>query len=495
MIRIQILVLLFVTRAYDSVLHTLEKIKWKLSSPKLLCYLEDLDFHRRTTVENAETQPIGISRMLPFFKWYERISTTYMVYVIVRSLIFFFGLSNKFGLTRPPHCYLLGNFITIRAFNGIVGPLYAVFHVGYRILEGNRNYHPNIVMFTLQSDKTITDFYKGKITNEYLRYIMCYPVVYKSRLMFKNRSNRLPRSRKILLNHIAENNFTCIVTFTLLTIIIVPLVVQDILTYEGYLYRYPNCALDVLDKQSITSWSMNWSRHRLIALVFDLVENTLLWVDSGLAVLSVASFTYLLHYDIILYWYLLYEKLLRLENELKLNHLIIYQSFSPNCHCPYSKFEKQINEIQWEYADFFYQIRAVSSFNASVIFWAIFVWFCYLAVIYYMDFLQSGDVLLIIGLLLSYAPAMLSIYMTALFSLTMLMRKSYAVICSIMAYDRSKYKRNFIKILELHKPPVINYIPFHQYPTPPITYLTVAGWSISIFLILSSLFNNPINNT
>lgn len=64
---------------------------------------------------------------------------------------------------------------------------------------------------------------------------------------------------------------------------------------------------------------------------------------------------------------------------------------------------------------------------------------------------------------------------------------TYPNICSLMAWDYSRHKHNFIEILDYFNRKRTCYTIYRNYPVTTTFYLTIIGYSFSFFFILGSI--------
>lgn len=151
--------------------------------------------------------------------------------------------------------------------------------------------------------------------------------------------------------------------------------------------------------------------------------------------------------------------------------------------------ENLIYVLQAELADFFKQIEQVDVIVSDVLSAAFLIWFSTFALITYSTLTKSmvGNPY---GIRFIQAIGFSAISVTSLMLLTLNhhTNKSYETICSIMAYDRSKFKKQFLKIIEFYtKRNCSSYTLFHSYPFLATTYLTAVAWNFSCATIVENL--------
>lgn len=345
------------------------------------------------------------------------------------------------------------------------------------------------------------------VHEHFLRHLMCYEVQKDRRILFKLRPNRTLEARRKLAGWLTRCIIVSMFSYSLLATLFGPAIFLVGLSDFRYAQIYPGCCpkLDHLVAQKqLHFWSFTLTGHRLYALVCDQLENFCLWVDTGVEVAFVVLLTYLMHYDVLLYWKHLHTRLESvLERVRHEQHLVelgtgrASLSEGPRLSGKLSNLgslvsESEIDELQFEIFDFFRQVEKVDQFISSVITTTIIIWLTSSAWLTYAFLVQYDEEYpLILKLTQSVVFLVLTIGTNELGKLHRCCLKSHRLIWSILAQPRPdpKAQQRFIRVLEFFKERNrTTYTLFHRYPYQGTTYLTVIGWSISWFFVAYSLF-------
>lgn len=176
---------------------------------------------------------------------------------------------------------------------------------------------------------------------------------------------------------------------------------------------------------------------------------------------------------------------------LELRHNTIrLSSSSTSSSSSSSGFDQAIFELQSEIKDFFDQISTADEFYSTFLTAYIIIWFCTRSALsYYSLKVTKLDVPIAVHMLQVFNFCLMSFLSWNAFQLHGACIRTCRLMCSLMAFDQSRYKKGFAKILDFycnHKK--CGYTLFHQYPYTPTTYLSIIGWSFSCFFIIHSLF-------
>lgn len=167
-----------------------------------------------------------------------------------------------------------------------------------------------------------------------LRFSMCYQVHYGNQLYFRLRPNRTRQARQMLIDQAATSFAIATIIFALLFVFYSVYLFLMNMSDWRYVSVYPGCTerLDRLYSQGkLSSYSISLGRHRLVALLVDVVENAFVWIDCALSIVFVPTFAYLLNYDLLLYWHSLNAKLERALERTRARDLLqleLYQNWS-----------------------------------------------------------------------------------------------------------------------------------------------------------------------
>jgi len=157
---------------------------------------------------------------------------------------------------------------------------------------------------------------------------------------------------------------------------------------------------------------------------------------------------------------------------------------------PVFAMEESIYYLQSEIRDFFSQVESCDHFISMVLTCVVFVWLLTFAGLSYSA--QSNKQLTLpiqIHIIQLYHLSGFVFCSAVALELHRKCLRTYTRICSLMAYDQSKHKKSFFKILEFFtKRKRTMYTIFRQYPYSPTTFLSIIGWTFSCYFIMESLF-------
>lgn len=494
--------------------------------------------HQTAQLEKQEDKRATIGRYDSILKvpklilWYEKWATYSSTLVLIKFLLPLESIITYLFDPKqmPAKCYIPGRVFLfyspeLRSSVGPIAFILALSHMNWRWIQKGRfrPYTSNVVTFLLEDDEAIRQQYEMisggynpmnynlEFHEIYLRNIMSYPVQLEGRyIRYKLRANRSLEARSILIDKLNRDSIIVWILFIgMMIVIIVPLQLIG-LTDIWYINNYPGCAPEMEKyynddaKGQMGLWSFTSNRHRLLMMIFDFYESIPVLLDSLTAITFLLGYAYIINYDLILCWRLMNDRLELLMDELKWNWLIEREMLDVTGnnrakHCfkltnfdySQSKLDSdslvdRINDIQMEICDCFKQIGSADMLISEVITSAILFWFISFIIIgYYSNFMNFSY---IIRFAQSYGFMTITLISYNLMSLHKSTKKSYGIICSCMAYDKSKYKRQFIKVLEFYIGYKHSaYTILHQYPFVPNTYLTIVGWTFSCATIARNL--------
>lgn len=494
---------------------------------------------------------------IPFFRYYQIFSSTIMVYVLLKAILPAAFLRETFNFSQPSQCYALGRFRIFHFEADEIANMFCIYHLIWRAAQylNRRCLKIDLIMFLLQEEQAIRNQFKltgesyavgpSRVANisvqeRFLSSIMYYPVKYKTYTCYKIRPNRTELARARLIERVAEFTMTTVTIYLFAFCCFFPGAAYAVLNDYHYLSSYPGCDpyLEHLNATNqINPWfSVTFTKHRLAALVADLLQNLVIWLDSGAAMILVLPMSYTLNHDLLIYCKHLYNKLenalylLRLDKfqiddlrtlrrepksdgvtpfrspeKIKLNRsrgvsLGLNQcsyGYSKTCRDPFldglhtvsrqTEIDRLIYQIQAELCDFFYQIESVDMLVSDIMTHAIFVWLATFAYTTYLTISEDKDMAIKVVQGLGFV----GFTVVSLF-LVRLPRRNKAfhrIICSIAALDQSPYKKGFLEILEFYRSRNLSaYTLFHYYPYYTTTYLSIVGYTLSCISIISSLF-------
>lgn len=499
----------------------------------------------------------GFPPKATFVKYYHRVSSCYMVYVIIRNILRYQDfLSSSLGLELPTHCYLPGQFRLFSTEATRFGLLLCTYHQLWRFLFRyfpRKKFRSDMIAFLLQDDQILERQYQtaGKCytfaeglylspRDRYVRSLMYYEVQHPTKSLYRLRPTRTRLAKQELVHELSVCSLFSLSIFFILFCIIFPPTAYAVFNDKHYVQSYPKCypQLDEWNREGLldVALSITMKNHRIYALLFDVLENFILWMDSGFALFLVMSIAYNLNCDVILYSSYLHRRLeetlyrLRLETALleadeemdqlsdgrmfqrdfnakgplidRRRHLSIYPAQSPNFSksvVPISRLgESQglknlIFEVQAETFDFFYQVEIIDLIVSDLMTCATLIWTFTFALVTYSSLVNKDVNDSQIGPQFIQAMGFGTFSFSSFFLLQLNRRtgRSYRTLCSLMAHDRSEHKKRFIEVLEFYKGHNCStYTLLHLFPFYPTTYLTIVGWTFSCFIIVEKLFRD-----
>lgn len=401
----------------------------------------------------------------------------------------------------------------------------------------------------LQHGSQISDGGRDDSYQQLLCQLMCYRMHHRSGISYKLRPNRTKKARSILRERIAKTTLLIGTLFAIAAIIVTTVIIASVARDKRYLRAYPNCNLRLKklnEEGKVGEWSVTVDAHHLWSGIADGLENGIIWIDSGLAISFVMLLAYLLNYDLLIYWRLLHSKIIETLNETLASYLlrngpqldltlgppdtssyrgpIGIQSilnephawsvlhYCNNCvakprfpiklrrkmtkSVPNFKLDYLVLDTQSEIQDFFHEIKRVDMFVSDILTFSLLIWlltftlYGEISLTYYFSS-RKADIPFII--LAAQVIAFFAVFVAShyLLELNRCCMRSYQAICSLMAYDRSRHRRKFIKILEFYTEHHRSYYTlFQQHPYSATTFLSIIGWSVSCFLVFDGLFRN-----
>ena len=384
-----------------------------------------------------------------------------------------------------------------------------------------------------------------------LRQVMCYKVGgvrsgLSFRFSFRFRPNRSERSHRHLVGVMAILNSASCIFFGSCYLLVGLIILAKILDDRHYLAAYPHCdpQLEQLNWQTDpAAWSLTpaSSTHHLLALLADFCENWFIWLDSGLALAIILPLVYVLNYDLLLYWRHLHRKIeltlaavrsrqladfgrpsggrlgqmasmatteqahrslrypaddghFRRPPSLLFSRRLLNASHSSASEV--SGPDEPIADLQAQIADFFHQIKKVGVFISDFLTVTVILWATVCLVYSYHLIATRSAALrpekfqfpLAILTIQAFIFVGMSLISWHLLRLHRLCLRSYPLVCSLMALDTSRYKRNFPRVLDhFINRKSSTFLLLRQYPYMPATYISIIGWSISCVFLIDSL--------
>lgn len=286
-------------------------------------------------------------RMFLWFKIYAIISTSFMIYLGLRSSLL--EALPRLETDHGVHCYLVGRFLMpfYPPMSKTICNITAISHLVWRSVELalKRQLKLNMIFYMIQSESSIqrqlqlfgaehTDTRLSALYSQahltkldlLLHKILYYAVRHKSQIIFKLRPNRTAKSRRQLTDEIARCSLVCLLSYQLLFVLFAAPIIIELLRDSRYVAEYPGCdpELDRLARgNKLDHWSITVTLHRIYAFLFDLLVNVIVWSDTAFALFLVIGLAYLINYDTLIYWRHLDASLGRLINKIELDRQIV----------------------------------------------------------------------------------------------------------------------------------------------------------------------------
>jgi hypothetical protein len=328
-----------------------------------------------------------------------------------------------------------------------------------------------------------------------MRDIMSYQVASAANITNKLRPNRGPEACRNLRYRLAYVSVVNSIILVPIVIVITLVIATSIFNHERYIQDYPGCDIELEQlhrEHGLATWRW-WHRltsHESIAIAFDILENYVLWAETGLAYFSILPYASIINYDLKLYWAGLHRKIERLmrlasgQNGIGVKHQSSQTYSSPGITNYQYKWDSAIFELQMEFVDFMAELRRHNSFMTDLISAALSIWFVFFAFITHNTIGASVPIEFI--LLLSLVFIVLTGVWYTLLTLHRHCLRTYPLLCSLMALDQSRYKKQFVEILDYYGKQQTCYTIYRTYPMTTTTYLTIVGYSFSCFFLLCS---------
>lgn len=476
----------------------------------------------------------GIANLSRLSEWQQRISTVWLIFCLIKCtlpVLLTKPIELLFGskLRLPAQCYLLGRFVVgVNAGSEVAGAGLSSSLLAWRFFQHHlmRPYVLSSVMFMLHTDRDISKFHKlmkkieqgkrephcGEAPDghyEYLRdQIMCYKVIKKGSIFYRLRPNRTLEAKQDLNKLLVTFSMLCITSTSLVALIFVAQFSATVLSDKFYLDRYPGCSPG---HQFDGTWSTTFTWHRCIALVFDMVENMIVWGDGAGALLASLSLDLLINFDLLVYWHYLdnklratFQQVLEHREQFGTRDKLLHRSsiaLTPVEYHSYllstGKLNESILELQAELVDLFAEYKRADMFASDINTASVGVWLQSVAVMgtmainnYLIHHRVSSQTIL-------FALIQLGSFIILTFATSYMLRmqqnclKSYTIICSLMAYDQSPYRLNFRRLIDLytvkqrHHYTILQHIPYSR-----AKFLSIVVWSMSIFLVCDKIFRS-----
>lgn len=464
---------------------------------------------------------------------YDNLMASYTYYALAKQLIPInrvLGMFLAIDSSKPQFCYIPGRFVMAPSLVGYSTVCFCLIHLGNRIYHGfAKPPIANLPLFLLQEGAQLNANYRNFLTRydcnlenqstgmqEFFRYIKCYQVKFGSYKMYRLRPNRSPETLNRLAKFYAFVTGAALLSSLTILLIIAAVIVAYIIMDLNYLRMYPGCDETIMrlhEEGKLSEWSITLTPRRFLVVLLDTIENMAIWFETDLIVLVIFPFVLLINYDLMIYWASVGRKVQRLEQRLSLEQLKTDLSPSEAKHLDllrnlltsgdhkiqienaeqeeyWHSLDFEIRDLQSEIADFFkLKLHANPFVSDAITIWLVFWWVELIGVNYATIAEKNrGPLLNLFHLIPLYTLLMFSVLSLELFRLNKQILKSYTQICSIMALDKSRYKKQFITITSFYiERKFFAFTLFRQYPFVSATYVAMIGWVISGCILIQNL--------
>lgn len=434
-----------------------------------------------------------------------------------------------------PNCYSFGRFVLHSELPvELFGFLFASFHIMWRLAHWrlSRPFKFDVFLFMMQPEEKVRRFIEKLHSsrwhlsdNELTKYerflcnIMCYQVsqahkqlveapneaLNEATILHKLRPNRTLEAHTKLIGRLAKFTIWSTIIMATLTCLIGSRVnIAILLNQRRYLRSYPNCDQDLARQQEQGNLSLSWSLPRLsgrphyaATVLFDSLENTFVWLDSGLALIWGLTLLLFLNKDLQNHWSHLRDKIQRRLMESRDVHWIWLNESedTPEMAQMLTILGEEMYELQAEVGDFFDQIKQVDLLVSDVNTQAMVNWLgCFICMSIESTKIYSSSghdidhaIVTIVGLcsciFLSYI-----VTGSVMLSLQRSCRSAYTNLCSLMAHDLTRYKMHFMDLLDYYTTGNRTCYTFlQQFPLNRSNFASIVVWSVSCFIILDSV--------
>lgn len=454
-------------------------------------------------------------------------------------------------LRHPAHCYTLGRFLFMEHVSEMIAVLFVTYHLTWRLVQelAYNPIFLGVLYLLAIDDRDIANYYwmldgkqhhsmsksvrrlsslrrnstgqvkiliedlpendnnsqqvlaaaieqpsRFKSGLQMMHDVMSFRIIYRTGARYKLRPNRTRAAYTKLRDYMRRTTIFCSLSFISLTILITSILVISFVTDKRYLRAYAGCdsQLDQLAREGkLTESSFHFTPHEMLYLTFEVWENFILWAESGCTMTFGASLAFLLEYDLLIHWKHVngrVEMLLELSRDMCSTNGTPQGSSRVECNV---KEQRQIDhlifELQMEFQDLIKQIEHVEDYLTDAISILLFVWFSLLAFYTYTTSVDRGQLPLALHLTMLYILFMTTVICILILTLHRRCLTTYPKICSLMAHDSSKHKRNFIGIMDYYLQKRTCFKIYRCWPLTASTYMTLIGYSFSCFFILAAL--------
>lgn len=458
-----------------------------------------------------------------------------------------------------PECLVFGRFfLHYEQPIEVFGFEFVCFHVGWRLgqLALERSHPLDLVLFVMQPRDRIerfikklhggggggvvgggggqqsctTTFYRSLSQYErFLAGVMCFRVTYgrdycsaleRPRVLYRLRPNRTLQAHGRLVQRLADMTIRALYIMSALTIIFTLYIACSILFNQWrYLNVYPGCDphLERLRSEGrLERWSVAQfgRRHFVATLLFDGLENGVIWVHSGLVFVSCLLFALYLNADLLAQWHSLRHRLQALLADSggsggaggvpqpslpRRGSLMVaggphrHSHSHSHSHGLPPVADQLVYEFQAELCDFFHQITRVDEFTSDVITYGLCLWLvCYGSASYQSVnlYLSTGDANfgMVIVMFASLVLFTLTLVSVSLLTLQRRCHCSYTAICSLVAHYQSRHKGQLTRIGDFYTMQNRTcYTLFRMFPFSSSAFLSIMGWYVSCILVLDTV--------
>lgn len=156
--------------------------------------------------------------------------------------------------------------------------------------------------------------------------------------------------------------------------------------------------------------------------------------------------------------------------------------------------EHDIEELQFEMMDFFHEVERVDLLVSDVLTFAYLIWLaCCTFAGYKFVVYNRTNVPPLMYLVLCAGFIILALTSFFLLKLRRSCLRSYMVLSSLMANDRTLKKRHLVKLLDFFTQLNRTTYTLCQRPYRPTTFVNIVGWSFSCFFIALNLFGGRLS--
>lgn len=527
----------------------------------------------------------GIPKLHWLIVWYESFTTVYFIYVLIKNfainqldrteLLYYLGAK----INQPLRCYLPGRFYvtTLDAVDVPAANICVLTHLIWRAIQWSHRQQMTLHNFLLLTRRDLKLYYstvnmstihqnnndtsaRNTITKCFLNETLSYPLPQflgekkTIRSQFRLRPGRTQQANDRLRKWFSLTTLLSIMLVSFISSIIFPLIYLRLISEIHYKTKYDSCdlgppwAAEINPAERKYSLYIRW--YRFMFLLVDLVENLLLWIETGISAFMGMGLAALLNYDLMVYLYNIHDNVIQLTSfivkmdpskqidtcdtpinwrpsESALNNRENSEDQTDdefvdqelNKFGPFkvdestlmqNNLDVMMHELQFQIHDFFRQIERYDTYMSDVLTLTLLIWFSILMTYikvsvngfaWLPELLVSYDIASQTNLKPGTSPYHLMIVFTPIilvtlisFALLVVHRRcmiTYRYLCPLIATYQSHRKLTLITIMDYFVERRTCYSLFRMSPFQPITYLSIVGWSFSCFFILRSLLERP----